>query len=885
MVAISFEKITLSNGLDVILHEDHSLPIAAVNVWYHVGSKDEEVGRTGFAHLFEHVMFEGSKNHNKSFFEPLQKVGANLNGSTTNDRTNYWENVPSNYLELALWLESDRMGFLLDALDQGRFDIQRDVVKNERRQSYENRPYGMSHLALQPAVFPAPHPYNWPTIGSQEDLDSANIEDIKDFFRKYYAPSNASLAIVGDFKTEKVKALVEQYFGDLPPGPPINRVGRMDSDLAGIVSLTMRDKVQLPRLYTVWPTPPAFDSMEAPLDMLSVVLGEGKSSRLYRSLVYEKQIARDVSVYHHGQEIAGEFFIQATANPGHELGEIEEVISQELERILQEPPTDNELARAKNRIESHHIRQLERFGGFGGRADLLNFYNTNQGDPGLINTDFERYLAVTPEDIQKAANLAFRENQVKLVVLPEKELAASANSVDRSNMPGSEATPSFTPPVPLRTSLSNGLNIVTLNRPGIPLVSLGLLMRAGAITDPTDKPGLADLTASLLPEGTPTRSSQQISEEMEFLGAQLSSGANREYNTLSTETLTANWEQALDILADVTRNATFPQKEFDRLQSQHLVDLGRISDNPVTIASRASRAILFGPETSYGHPLSGNEKSIQDMTRDDVVAHFNANYGPGNATLMVVGDLTQDEVIAKAEAKFGDWTGNGASKANAPDSDGASPVETTIYLADKPGAAQSVIRAAHLTIPRHHADYFPLNMVNYIFGGQFSARLNMNLRQEKGYSYGYMSSVDWLTDTSVLSAGGSVQTEVTKEAVVETLKEFKDIRESRPVTGEEFQDARDGTLRSLPSQFETNGQILQQLMRIVSFDLPLDYFTTYSSNIEALTLDEAHRVATELIDDSHLRILVVGDAEVVEPGLRELGHPVVKIDYEGQTIG
>ncbi len=292
MFSISHEKSVLSNGLQVILHEDHTLPTTAVNVWYHVGSKDEEIGRTGFAHLFEHVMFEGSKHHNRNYFEPLQKVGGVLNGSTSSDRTNYWETVPSSYLELALWLEADRMGFLLDALDQKRFDIQRDVVKNERRQRYDNTPYGQAHLLLQPAVFPAPHPYSWSVIGSQEDLDAALLDDIKDFFRRHYAPSNASLAIAGDFDPAEAKRLVERYFGDIPPGLPVTRVGRMDSSLKGEVHITTQDKVQLPRLYLVWPSGPMFDQNEAPLELLASVLGDGKSSRLYRSLVYEKQIAR-----------------------------------------------------------------------------------------------------------------------------------------------------------------------------------------------------------------------------------------------------------------------------------------------------------------------------------------------------------------------------------------------------------------------------------------------------------------------------------------------------------------------------------------------------------------------------------------------------------------
>ena len=888
MVTIAFDKFTLSNGLDVILHEDHTLPMTAVNVWYHVGSKDEEVGRTGFAHLFEHVMFEGSKNHKNSFFDPLQKVGAVLNGSTTNDRTNYWENVPSNYLELALWLESDRMGFLLDALDQKAFDIQRDVVKNERRQSYENRPYGMAYLKLQPMVFPEPHPYNWPTIGSQEDLEAAGLEDIKDFFRTYYAPSNASLAIVGDFDPNTIMASVERYFGDIPPGPPIARFGRMDSDLAGQVKLTMRDKVQLPRTYMVWPTGPAFDDRQASLDILSAVLGDGKSSRLHRKLVLERQIARDVRAFHHGQEIAGEFSIQATANPGQSLHEIEAIIDEEMARIAAEPPTDHEMTRAKNRIESHHVRQLEKTGGFGGRADLLNYYNTFVGDPAVINTDLDRYLAVTSDQIRQAAQATVSSANVRLTVLPEDEYTPSVTGIDRSKMPDATEASPFQPPVPERGTLANGMGVITLNKPGIPLVSMGLMVRAGGITDPVDKPGVADLTTAMLTEGTSNRTRDQISDEMEFLGAELQSTASREYISITTETLTGHWTAALDILADVIRNASFSQGEFDRVKAEHLTDLGRISDNPVAIAARTARALQFGHGTQYGHPISGTVDSVTAINRDDLLTHFSSHYGPQGSTLILVGDVTHEQSLAKAEELFGSWE----SKTS-----GASPQETdmgavltedsapaTIYLADKPGAAQSVIRAGHLTIPRNDPDYFSMNLMNYIFGGQFSARLNMNLRQDKGYSYGYMSSIDWYTSSSSLSAGGSVQTEVTKESVAETLKEFADVQGDRPITQEEFADSKDGILRGFPAQFETQGQMVQQLTRIVAFDLPDDYFQKYPQNVGAVQLQDVRRVAKERIRGDQLKIVVVGDAAVIESGLKELGLPLVRIDYEGVKI-
>ena len=884
MVSISYEKFTLPNGLDVILHEDHSLPVAAVNVWYHVGSKNEEPGRTGFAHLFEHVMFEGSKHHKGSFFDPLQKVGANLNGSTTPDRTNYWENVPSNYLELALWLESDRMGFLLDALDQKAFDIQRDVVKNERRQSYENRPYGMAYLTLQPTVFPAPHPYNWPTIGSQEDLDAAELDDIKDFFRRFYAPSNASIAIAGDIDPDGTRKLIERYFGDLPPGPPINRIHRMDSELKGTASLVLRDRVQLPRLYLVWPTAPAFDDEQPALEVLSAILGDGKSSRLYRSLVYERQIARDVSVYHYGQEIAGEFFIQVTANAGQSLEEIEAIVERELDALRQSGPTEHEIQRAKNRIESQHVRQLERVGGFGGRADQLNYYNTYTGDPAGINTDLDRYLAVTTDDVRRAAKTALGENMVRLTVLPEEQLSAASAALDRTAMPGAAPSRSFSPPVPTRATLSNGMEVVIVEKPGLPVVAQGLLLRAGGITDPADKPGIASLTAAMLTEGTATRTSRQISDEMEFLGSQLRSSASREFATLSTETLTAHWQQAIEIMADVAQNATFPDNEFDRVRSERLTDLSRIADSPQAIAGRASQALLFGGGTRYGHPLSGTEAAVKAFSRDDLAAHHAAHYSPIGTTLILVGDISRDDAIKQAEAAFGGWQSNAATdsggNADGVLDDGA----TTIYLADKPGAPQSVIRSGYLTVPRHHPDYLALNLLNYILGGQFSARLNMNLRQDKGYSYGYMSSIDWLTGPSALTAGGSVQTEVTKESVAETVKEFEEIRISRPVTQEEFDDAVNGILRGLPNQFETHGQVLNQLVRLVAFDLPDDYFSSYADEVAKLTLEDIHRVAEEHIKAGALKIVVAGDAETVEPNLRELGLPLVQIDYEGAEL-
>jgi len=880
MVTISFEKHTLSNGLDVILHEDHTIPVVAVNVWYHVGSKDEEIGRTGFAHLFEHVMFEGSKHHNSSHFEPLQKAGANLNGSTTPDRTNYWEDVPTNYMDLALWLEADRMGYLLDALDQQRFDIQRDVVKNERRQSYENRPYGMASWHLQEALYPMPHPYHWMTIGSQEDLDAAELDDIKDFFKRFYSPTNASLAIAGDIKMGEALELVNRYFGDLPPGESVPRKGRHDSGLRGRIELEMRDKVTLPRAYVAWPTPPEGDTDDAPLEIYQAIMSDGLTSRLHKSLVYEKQIAQSASMRYHSSEIAGQCVMSVTAAEGHELAEVEAAADAEMVRLLREPPTDEEIARVKNRIEASHYRQLARIGGFGGRADQLNHFSVLSSNPDLINTSLDKYMSVTREDVMRVAESVLGDNQVRLRVLPEPTLSPASVKLDRSVMPPPKNEPVFTPPTPTRTKLSNGMGISVIEQRGLPIVAFGVLMDAGASRDPEQLPGLAGFTAQMLPEGTDTKSSQDIAQAFEFIGSRISADGRREYTLLSAETLTKHWSTALELTADLVLNPSFPDHELERVRKEHLTELRRGKDEPNAVAEQLLAGLVFRRDSGYGHPLSGTESSIGALNRDDMVRQFDRDYGPENANLIVVGDVSIEEVAKRAESVFGSWTG-GSPGVNVEATIVPSNGTATIYLVDRPGAPQSVIRALHTTIPRLHPDYLGLTLMNYAFGGQFSARLNQNLRQDKGYSYGYQSHVQWHRGPSLLLAGGSVQTEVTKESVFETLKEFNEVRGDRPISEEELENAKQSVLRSFPANFERPGAVMGQVLQMVQFGLPDDYLQTVRSNVESVTLDDVHRITQELVRPDQLKILVVGDRQEVEKGLRELELPTVILDVDG----
>ncbi|HEY3115774.1 MAG TPA: pitrilysin family protein [Chloroflexota bacterium] len=891
-IRIEFEKYTLSNGLDVILHEDHSIPTAAVNIWYHVGSQNEEPDRTGFAHLFEHLMFKGSKHHNREYFMPLQEVGANVNGSTSTDRTNYYENVPAEYLELALWLESDRMGYLLDALDQASFDVEREVVKNERRQSYENRPYGLAGQEIRKALFPPNHPYNWQTIGSQEHLDAATIEDVKDFFRRFYSPNNASLSIAGDIDVAETRKLVEKYFGDLSPAPPVGRIERWVPALDSEVRLNLEDRVQLSKLYFAWVGPPRFDPDEAPLDILASIMAEGRSSRLYRSLVYEQQIAREVNARFGSMEIAGEIRLDASIVPGGDVDAVERALFAEVERLKAEPPQTEEVQRAVNRLEAQHVRQLESVGGFGGRANLLNFYNVFTGDPGRVNQDFDRYVRVTPADVQRVARQYFGPGRVRLLVSPKADTAPSTVQTDRDQQPGPGRLRDFQPPVPQRLHLRGGIDLLVVEKHQVPTIAAGIYFPGGALTDPAEKPGLASFAARLLTEGTTTRSSLQIAEESDFIAARLSVGVAREDFVASTEALTQHWPRALELLTDMLANPTFPDQEVERVRKERLTDLRRLRDDANAIAGRVSTGVLYGRDTPYGHPSSGRESSVATMVRDELISQHQRAFRHGRPTVVLVGDVDTDSVARQLESALGAWqelpsptaNANGTPSPSTGEGWGGSLTPTTIYLVDKPGAAQSVIDAGHLTVSRLDPDYIPLTVMNMAFGGQFTARLNMNLREDKGYTYGYRSHFEWQRAQSAFSAGGSVQTAVTKEALIETLKEFRDLRGNRPIGDEEFEKARLGLIRGYPPTFETSGQIVGRLLDLVHYELPDDYFRGQVARLQAVTLDEVLRAATTHVDPDHLAIVVVGDRAVIEPGLAELDLPIVHLDHEGEVL-
>jgi zinc protease len=672
------------------------------------------------------------------------------------------------------------------------------------------------------------------------------------------------------------------YFGDLPPAEPVARIERWLPSLDGEIRLNLEDRVQLQRLYFAWVGPPRFDPDEPPLDVLLSILSDGRSSRLYRSLVYDKQIAREVNAYYSSMEIAGEVRIDATVVTGAGLADVEQGILNEIAKIKAEPPAADEVQRAINRLEAHYVRQLESVGGFGGRADLLNLFNVFARDPGRLNTDFDRYLDVTPEAVSAAARRYLGDGRVRLVVSPKEDVAPAVVQIDRTQQPGPGLQRQFRPPVPQRTTIAGGLDLLVVEKHETPTIAAAVYFPGGSTTDPQDKDGLSSFTARLLTEGTKNRTSLEIAEEGDFIAARPNVGTERESFVISTEALTRHWPRALDLMADVLANPTFPEHEVDRVRKERLTDLRRQRDDANGIAERVSTGLLYGRETPYGHPSNGRELTVAALLRDDLVDHHERNFLRGRPTFVLVGDIDAGTAAKQFEAAFRGWHTLDATPspvAAAPERAG-----TTIYLVDKPGAAQSVITAGLLSISRLDPDYLPLVVMNMAFGGQFTARLNMNLREDKGYTYGYRSRFDWRKWRSSFVAGGSVQTAVTKESLIETLKEFRDLKNDRPISAEEFDKARLGLIRGYPPTFETPSQVLRRMVDLVHYGLPDDHYVDHVARLAEVSLEEVRRVAAERVDPDALSIVVVGDRVVIEPGIRELDLPIIHLDHEGQPV-
>ncbi|HEY3296334.1 MAG TPA: pitrilysin family protein [bacterium] len=864
---LKFVKDTLSNGLQVIYYEDHTLPTVAINTWYHVGSKNEKPGKTGFAHLFEHLMFEGSEHRAGDF--SFEKVGGSDNASTSEDRTNYFEVIPSNYLEYALWMESDRLGFLPPAITQEKLDIQRDVVKNERRQRMDNQPYAKAEELLLTAIYPPSHPYSWPVVGSMEDLSRASLDDVKDFFHTYYTPNNASLIIGGDFDLAATRKLVDKYFGSIPAGPPIDRTTGWIPQIDGVKRVTAEDRVNLPRYHCAWTSPANFKPGDAELDMLSSVLAAGKTSRLYKALVYDKQIAQDVSVYQSSNELNGTFDVEITAKPGHSLEEIEAASDAILKDVIEKGITAEELQNAKNGYETQFIRRLQRIGSYYSITDIANEYNTYLGDPNKFQWDLDRHMNLTPADLQRVARQVLDFNRRVIVnIVPQGDFKAATDELDRSKAPAAAAEPSFAPPPIQTATLSNGLKLYLVEKHTLPLVQANIVIKAGWADDPNGKLTSARLTAELLDDGTTTRNALQISEDAKKIGATMGSSSSMDGSFVSLNVLKKNLDQGLSQMTDVLLHPNFPKEELERQRKTYLARLLQEKKEPMSLASKAYAKLLYGADHPYAQTGSGTEASLNSITREDLVAFYQTNYVPNNAAVVVVGDITMAEAKDKFEKALKDWKPGKANVREIPEPQALT--STKIVLVDKPRAPQSVVIVGNPGIKRSDPDYVACDVVNNALGGTFGSRLNTNLREQKGYTYGVHSQFAARRGTGPFLASAMVKTDVTDKSVTEFIKELRDITVSRPLSDEELTASKDNLIKGYPQDFETFNALAGQLNSIFLYNLPADEWTSYVGKVKTVSSDVASGIAKKHIHPDNLLIVVIGDRQKVETELKNL---------------
>ena len=872
-IDIQYEKFQLDNGLTVVVHEDHKAPIVAVSIWYHVGSKNEPAGKTGFAHLFEHLMFNGSENYDGEYFEPFEQVGATgMNGTTWFDRTNYFETVPTPALEMALWMESDRMGHLLGAVTQEKLDNQRGVVQNEKRQG-DNQPYGKTEYLQLAGLFPAGHPMRHSTIGSMEDLDAADLETVHQWFKDYYGATNTVLVLAGDVTVEQAKELTTKYFGDIEAGPPVTQPKANVPTRLSDTYEVMYDRVPQARVYHQWAVPGRTTKEAAELQLAASVLGSGKNSRLYQELIYKNQLAVDLSVYVQRHELASIFNIDATLQPDASLDEVNAIINRELERFIAEGPTEEELERAQTKINASTVRGLEQIGGFGGKAVTLAQGELYAGDPGFFATRLAWLNGASAEDVQKTTKKWLGPGRYQLEVLPFGEYATVASDVDRSTgLPVVGDMPDLAFPEVQRAELDNGLKVVLAQRHAVPVVNLNLQFDAGYAADAMGKLGTAGFTLAMMDEGTKDKTALEIAAEAEMLGANIGTGSNLDMSNVSLSALKTNLEPSLDLWAEIVRQPSFNDEEIERLRKRWIGNIQQEKNQPVQLALRTLPPLIYGDDHAYGIPLtgSGTEESINSLTRDDLVKWHQTWIRPSNGTLFVVGDTSMDEILPLLNKRFGKWKENRMAVPPKNIGEVALAEAGSVYIIDKPGAPQSMILAGHIAPSTGVENNLAITTMNDVIGGQFTARINMNLREDKGWAYGAYTFLPDARGQRMLAVYAPVQTDKTGDSIEEMNREFDEFLGTNPASQDELNKNVRNSVNSLPGQYETGNAVMGALLSNDRFGRPDDYVTTLKGKYEALGLEGIQGAAEEVMHPGKLTWLIVGDRAQIEEQVKAL---------------
>ncbi|MGH8443596.1 MAG: M16 family metallopeptidase [Nevskiaceae bacterium] len=884
---IPYEKHVLPNGLTVIIHEDHKAPIAAINLWYHVGSKDEKPGKTGFAHLFEHLMFNGSENFNDEFFRPLERAGATkANGTTWLDRTNYFQNVPTSALDLVLWLESDRMGHLLGVIDKKKLDEQRGVVQNEKRQG-ENEPYGKVDELTSASTYPAGHPYSWSTIGSMEDLNAASLADVKEWFTTWYGAANVTLVVAGDVKPAEILKKVERYFGDIPAGPPLRRQQAWVAKMTGERRASLQDRVPQARFYKTWNIPGITERDFTLLDLYSDVLAGSKNSRLYKRLVYQDQVATAVGAGVGPFELGSQFQLDVMLKPGAELADVEQRVNEELARLLREGPTQQELDRIKTVRYAALVRGLERIDGFGGKSHILAESQVLGGSPDFYKQRLRWAQKATREDLRAAAQRWLADGTFVLHVLPIPEHTAAKDGVDRKRPPATGSPPELSLPALQRDTLSNGLTLALAERHNAPVVQMNLIVDAGLSADTADAAGTAKFTLNMLDEGTTTRDALQVAGRAEELGARLSTGSIQDSSYINLSAIKSALADSVELFADVMLHPSFPEKDFARLKAIRLAEIQQEKVSPDGLAFRHYRKLLFGAGHAYGNAGSGNgtEATVQALTPDKLRAFHARWVRPDNATLLIVGDTTLAEIKPVLEKYLGGWKAPAGAKPSKNVAAVALPPGQRVFLINRTGSEQSFVLAAHTAPPKSDPDDIAMQAANTALGGLFTSRINMNLREDKHWSYGAASGLVEARGPRPFLAYASVQTDKTAESMTELRKELVEAVGKRPLKDAEVEQSRKALVLSLPGENETTPEVAGSFVNILTFGLPDGYYNEYVGKVNGLTAAQANAALKRLVKPDALTWLVVGDLAKVEAKVRKLNFGEVKVlDVDGNEL-
>ncbi len=908
-IGISYEKYELPNGLTVLLHPDDSDPIVHVDVTYHVGSSREEPGKSGFAHFFEHMMFQGSEHvADEEHFRVITEAGGTLNGTTNSDRTNYFETVPSNQLEKMLWLEADRMGFLLDAVTEEKFEVQRETVKNERGQRVDNAPYGRIFERLSEAMYPQEHPYSWITIGYIEDLDRADLDDLKRFFLRWYGPNNAVLTIGGRFDREQVLEWVAKYFGSIPRGPEVEPIEPVPVTLDEDRYISFEDRIALPLLDMEWPTVHARHPDEAPLDVLMAILGSGKTSLLYKNLVKEG-LAVQASAGHGCRELHCSFNLLAYANPEKvsSLAEIEEVMRRSLEEFETRGVQDDDLERLKQGIIADVIFGLE---SVANKASRLAYYETFTGDPDYMKRDIERYQNVTGEDVVRVYRTYIKDKPAVILSVvpegkrgwvaredtfarPERNIPESVvrddalpmrrpvDDFDRSVRPPAGPNPILTVPPIWRTTLDNGLEVLGARNAETPTTALQVHFRVGQKHEPLDKLGLAELTAAMLDESTARSTVEELANRLEKLGSSITIDAGDTAITLTVRALSDKLGPTVDILAEKLFEPAFREEEFVRVRDRQIQDIEHRKTEPAAVAFDVANTLLYGEQNPFAHPDLGRPETVTSITVEDVRAFYAKHMVASNASIFVVSDLDQ-EVLLPMLAPFAAWERGEpsvAAMAPFPDIQG-----NTLYMVDKPGAAQSQIRITRRAMPRDlTGPFYEATLVNYPLGGAFNSRININLREDKGYTYGARSGFGGNQDVGRFSAYAGVRTDATAASIREFVKELQAFHDDG-MTEEELAFTKSSIGQRDALKYETPTQKLRFLQNISLYDADEHFVEEQARILADLTLERARSIADEHFDPSTMFVLVVGDDDAIRPELEQLGMPIVELDTDGKPV-